>query len=183
MEPTVNDQQLPLLIIFSGLSGAGKTSLARELAHQLGAVYVRIDSIEQAILRSRAVCDTIQDAGYSVGYALAEDNLFLGQTVVADSVNPLQVTRDAWVAIAHRAQATAIEIEVTCSDAELHRQRVETRKPDIPGHQVPTWQEVGSREYDSWNRDRIVLDTANRSIPESVADLRQAIAEIAPARS
>jgi len=180
MELTVNDQRLPLLIIFSGLSGAGKTSLARELAHQLGAVYVRIDSIEQAILRSQAACETIHDAGYTVGYALAEDNLFLGQTVVADSVNPLQVTRDAWVAIAHRAQATAIEIEVTCSDVELHRQRVETRKPDIPGHQVPTWLEVVSREYDSWNRDRIVVNTANRSIPESVAELRQAIAKIVP---
>jgi hypothetical protein len=35
-----------MLSIFSGRSGAGKTAIAREAAGQLGAVYVRIDSIE-----------------------------------------------------------------------------------------------------------------------------------------
>ena len=31
-----------------------------------------------------------------IGYAVAEDNLRLGRTVVADSVNPVKLTRDAW---------------------------------------------------------------------------------------
>ena len=38
-----------MLIIFGGLPATGKTTIARELARQLGAVHVRIDSIEQAI--------------------------------------------------------------------------------------------------------------------------------------
>jgi predicted kinase len=37
------------LIIFGGLPGVGKTSIARELAQRIGAVHSRIDSIEQAI--------------------------------------------------------------------------------------------------------------------------------------
>jgi predicted kinase len=41
-----------MLIIFGGLPGTGKTTIARELARQLGAVHVRIDSIEEAILDS-----------------------------------------------------------------------------------------------------------------------------------
>ena len=41
-----------MLIILSGLPGARKTTVARELARQLGAVHVRIDSIEDAILDS-----------------------------------------------------------------------------------------------------------------------------------
>ena len=44
----------PTLIIFSGLSATGKTTLASELARQMGAVYLRIDSIEQAIRDSGA---------------------------------------------------------------------------------------------------------------------------------
>ena len=37
-----------MLIVFGGLPGTGKTTVARELARQLGAVHLRIDSIEQA---------------------------------------------------------------------------------------------------------------------------------------
>ena len=38
-----------MLIIFSGLPGSGKSTIARALARRLGAVYLRIDTIEQAI--------------------------------------------------------------------------------------------------------------------------------------
>jgi predicted kinase len=164
-----------MLIILGGLPGSGKTTIARELARQIGAVHVRIDSIEQAIRESGALSQGINDAGYRVGYAVAEDNLRLGRTVIADSVNPIALTRDAWVAVAGRAHVPAIEIEVTCSDAKEHRQRVEERTTDISGLRPPTWQEVISRDYESWNRERMVIDTAGRSVEESVQVLLGAL--------
>ena len=88
-----------MLVILGGLPATGKTAIARELARQLGAVHVRIDTIEQA-LRHAGV--TVWDHGYRVGYAAAEDNLRLGHTVVADSVNPLEITREAWRDVAKR---------------------------------------------------------------------------------
>jgi predicted kinase len=84
-----------MLIIVGGLPGTGKTTVARELARQLGAMYVRIDSVEQAIRDSETVSNPLNDAGYRVAYAVAEDNLRLGRTVISDSVNPIQLTRDA----------------------------------------------------------------------------------------
>jgi predicted kinase len=41
-----------MLIIFGGLPGTGKSAIAAELAHQSGAMHLRIDSIEQAIRAS-----------------------------------------------------------------------------------------------------------------------------------
>jgi predicted kinase len=173
-EPQWNRLQ-PMLIIFGGLPGAGKTTIAWALARQLGAVYLRVDSIEQAIRDSGLVSRSLNDAGYRVGYAVAEDNLRLGRTVIADSVNPLQLTRDAWIGVATRAQVSAIEIEVTCSDPEQHQRRVETRVSDIGGLGLPSWQEVVSREYEPWERPHILIDTTNHSVAENVKRIREAL--------
>ena len=42
-------RQSARLIIFGGLPGTGKTTLARKLANDLGATYLRIDTIERAL--------------------------------------------------------------------------------------------------------------------------------------
>ena len=167
-----------MLIIIGGLPGTGKTTIARELARQIGAVHIRIDSIEQAIRDSGALWQPINEAGYRAGYAVAEDNLRVGRTVIVDSVNPLAVTRDAWLAVANRAQVSAIEIEITCSDPAEHRQRVETRVSDIAGLRPPTWQEVVTRDYELWNRERLVIDTAGQSVDQSVRMVRGALTRI-----
>jgi predicted kinase len=164
-----------MLIILSGRSGAGKTTIAREAATQLGAVHVRVDSIEQAMRSSALATASIDDAGYRVGYVVAGDNLRVGRTVIADSVNPIALTRAAWREVALTAGATAIEVEVICSDAVEHRRRVETRSPDIAGHMLPSWAEVIAREYDLWDRQRIVIDTATASLQHSVDLLRDAV--------
>ena len=166
-----------MLIIFGGLPGVGKTAIAAELARLIGALHLRIDSIEQAIRASGFVNQPLDDAGYRVAYAVAEDNLRIGGTVIADSVNPLPLTRDAWVSVANRARVRAIEIEVMCSDVNEHRRRVETRNTDIPGLKLPIWEEVVGREYHLWDREHLVIDTASRTIEQSVDAIRQVLPE------
>lgn len=161
-----------MLIIFAGLPGTGKTTIASEMARQVGAMHLRIDSIEEAIRKSTVAGHTLDEAGYRVAYAVSADNLRIGRTVIADSVNPLQLTRDAWVEVANTTGVSFVEIEVKCSDAIEHRRRVEARIADIPGFSLPTWDEVVSREYDPWNRERLVIDTSNRTVAESVKRLR-----------
>jgi predicted kinase len=171
----VSDAPPPMLIIFGGLPATGKTTIARELARQLGAVYLRIDTIEQAMRDAATASQPMNDAGYRVAYAVAEDNLRLGLTVISDSVNPIPLSRDPWIGVAHQAHARPVEVEVICSDPQLHRQRVETRSADIRGLKLPTWEEVVAREYEPWERKHIVVDTAGRSAAECVEELREAL--------
>ncbi|HKV94043.1 MAG TPA: AAA family ATPase [Candidatus Angelobacter sp.] len=166
-----------MLIILGGLPGVGKTAIAQELARQLSAVHLRIDSIEQAIRNSETLTRPLHDAGYMVAYAVALDNLKVGRTVIADSVNPLSITRDAWVDVALRARTDAIEIEVVCSDPREHQRRVETRTIDIPGSRLPTWQEVLARDYQPWGREHIVVDTAGSNIEQAVQTLRRRLSQ------
>jgi predicted kinase len=160
-----------MLIVFGGLPGTGKTTVAKGLAQKLDAVYLRVDTIEQA-LRSSAILKTdVGPAGYVVAYRLAEDNLRIGRVVVADSVNPLQVTRDAWLSVAEHASTKVAEVEVICSDAVEHRRRVETRWSDIEELKLPAWQDVVDREYENWDTPHIVIDTASKTVRETVAEL------------
>jgi predicted kinase len=166
-----------MIIIFGGLPGTGKTTLSRALAAQLGALHLRIDTIEQALRGSAAVGPDLLDAGYRAGYALARDNLLLGRTVVADSVNPLAVTRAAWRAAGAAASTAAVEIEVICSDTTEHRRRIESRLPDTPGLQLPTWQEVCSREYEPWDHPHLIIDTAQLSVSDALQQITATLPE------
>ncbi len=159
-----------MLVIFSGLPGTGKTTLASRLAGHVGGVYLRVDTIEYAIADGDEIA-AVGAAGYRVAYAVAEDNLRLGRTVIADSVNPLEITRHAWRNVAGRAGVSSIEIEVVCSDEAEHRRRVETRVALIPVN----WEEVVEREFEPWIRDHILIDTAGQDIEWSFGALRNAL--------
>ncbi|SHE51764.1 Predicted kinase [Kaistia soli DSM 19436] len=166
-----------MLIIFGGLPGAGKTTIARALAREIGAVYVRADTVEQNIQASGMLRAEVGPAGYIVCYGIAEDNLMLGNTVVADSVNALKVTRDAWLSVAERAGTAAVEVEIICTDKAEHRRRVETRPTDVEGLVKPSWDKVAARHYEPWERHPFVIDTATQDVERSVAALISRLAQ------
>lgn len=168
-----------MLIVFGGLPGTGKTTAAREVARQLPGVFLRLDSLELGLVRSGLVAGQwdLGPAGYYAGYALAEDNLRLGHNVVVDCVNPLQITRNAWRAAASKADAPCLEVELRCSDPAEHRRRVEGRVADIPGQRLPDWAAVLAREYEDWERERLVLDTSRLSVAAVAAEIIRRVGE------
>ncbi|MFF5717922.1 AAA family ATPase [Streptomyces buecherae] len=170
-------QDDPVLVIICGLPATGKTTLSQTLARQIGAVHVRVDTIEQAIVRSGLATHPVGPAGYAVAYALAEEHLRQGLTVIAESVSPLAVTRDAWRSVAVRTAVPAIEAEIVCSDPAEHRRRAERRAVDIPDLALPSWDAIVRRPYEPWHRERLVIDTAGRDVAACVADLRRALTE------
>jgi predicted kinase len=159
----------PTLYIFSGLPGSGKTTLSRLLAQRVGAAHIRIDIIEQAL---RELCSiNVQGEGYRLAYRVVSDILKAGVSVVADSCNPIELTRREWEQVALAAGIQYVNIEVICSDAREHRERVESRSSTVTGFRLPTWAEVESREYHDWTVERIVLDTSLRPEVECLNEL------------
>ena len=164
-----------MLITLAGLPATGKSTVARLLAERLKATWLRIDTIEQALRACGTLPAGVLTEGYAVAYRVAEDDLRAGATVIADLVNPLAVTRDAWLAVAQRAAVAMIEAEVVCSDPREHRRRVETRASDIAGLTLPTWEQVRNRAYEPWPRPLLTLDTASQSAAACVDALVSAL--------
>ncbi|MBK5071917.1 AAA family ATPase [Budviciaceae bacterium CWB-B4] len=160
-----------MLIVFSGLPGVGKTSIAKALTKKMGGVYLRIDSIEQAIRNAGVLLKDVGTSGYDTSYMLAKDNLLLGQTVIADCVNPVSWSRDNWMQVAADAQVPGVDIEIICSDIDEHRLRVESRQSDIPHLALPAWQQIVEKEYQEWKRPRIVIDSAAKDIEGCVDEI------------
>ena len=94
-----------------------------------------------------------------------------------DSVNPIGITRKAWRDVAAQAKVSFVEVELICSNREEHRNRIESRQSDIPGHRVPSWDEVleCERDYEQWTTEHIVLDTAGQTADESISHLFDAM--------
>lgn len=153
----------------SGLPGVGKSTLAQVLANHVEGVYLRIDDIEQALLDAGMAEVTVE--GYEVAYRVAETNLRLGRSVIADSCNPIAITRDAWHRVAEKAAVRFVDIEVICSDVREHRDRVEGRTSEVQGLRLPTWAEVEDRFYEQWTSECVLIDTALRPRSEVISEL------------
>jgi len=153
----------PKLFIFGGLPASGKSSLATHLARLLGAAYIRIDSIEEAILSHGALAGP---EGYFAAYAIAADNLLNGVSVIADCVNSIELTRSAWVNVAKNCGVEYQEIHIHCSDRVEHRERLEGRTLQKPSVRTLTWEDVITREFEPWSSAR-TFDTAGENLEES----------------
>ena len=149
--------------MLSGLPGAGKSLLAQGLGQRIGAVVVSVDPIEDAIIRS-GVPQSFETglAAYTVGAVVAATQLRNGLVVIADAANYLEVGREIWRVTADEAGVAIKTIDVTCSDPDEHRRRLESRSRGLDAYPETTWVDVMRRttETEPWGEvPRLKLDS------------------------
>lgn len=151
-----------MLIAMAGLPGSGKSTVANELGRRLPAPVLSVDPVESALWR--AGIERSQPTGlaaYVAVEAMAAEVLALGQTVAVDAVNDAEEAREQWRDLAERQGVPLAWIEVVCSDPDLHRNRLEGRRRDLPDFPEPTWGSLEARRAGlaSWDDERLVLDS------------------------
>jgi predicted kinase len=155
------------LIVFSGLPGTGKSTLAEAIGKYFSIPVFARDWLEATLLR----CElqpmredkSLSWAGYELMTVLAERQLMLEQSVILDSVAATQTIRNTWRQLAAQYDAEWLVIECTCSDESIHRSRLKERKREIPGWHELTWFDIEKvkQYYSPWNEKRLVLNMAN----------------------
>jgi predicted kinase len=144
--------ELPLLVVLAGRPGTGKTTLSRRLAVELRAGYVRVDAIETALVRTGTAEPPVGRVGYAIAHEIALGMLRLGTPVVVDAVNPVPEARAGWWLLTEVARVVVLETVV--ADEAEHRRRVTDRRPDLTGQTVPTWDDVLTGDYVTWDEAR-----------------------------
>lgn len=153
----------PVLAIFCGLPGTGKSHLAEATARALGwPVFVK-DRLEAALWRSGIGREAGSGwAGYELLTVLAEGQLRAGQAAILDSVAGFERVRQTWRRLAGQYAAPFRAVECVCSDEALHRARLAGRQRGIPGWHELDWAEVERvrSTYEPWLEPHLTVDAA-----------------------
>jgi predicted kinase len=152
----------PLVIIFSGLPGTGKTRLAEGIARKLGVPVFSVAWLLGALARFGVLERADRGAmAYALVVNLVEHQLRLGQSAIVDGMVGSDPVRRRLRELAELHGATVRVIECVCSDEGLHRARIEARSDPVPGWPDPGWDHVVDvRElYEPWTEKRLILDS------------------------
>ena len=156
------------LIIFSGLPGTGKTTLANTLARELKVPVISFDYFIDFALPRHVMADpgnwTNQDV-VEMTHKLVAQQLSLGVSVILDAIHFSQTSRDVVRAVAKKCNARLRVIHTFCSDKDIWRERVLRRVENSSPNETPAqWDTVMAEldEFEHWSQDNaLFVDSAN----------------------
>lgn len=150
----------PHLVVFSGLMGAGKSTLARELSFELGLDLLSSDLLRKELAGVAATehrRDAYNEGMYSAEFtrktygemfSRGEQALRAGRSVILDASFARRDDRDAAADLARRLGARFLLCQAVCPE-EMVRERLEARA-GLPGEASDGRWELYSRQRDDF---------------------------------
>ncbi|MDA0366227.1 MAG: AAA family ATPase [Chloroflexi bacterium] len=118
-------REAPLLIVITGLSGTGKSTVGAALATRIGAAFVSSDPIRRELAGPSKMFQRFEEGVYTPEmsdriYAemrrRATDHLAAGRAVVLDATHSRRTSRDAARDVARAARVPSLLVELRMSD-------------------------------------------------------------------
>ena len=133
------------LVIFSGLPGTGKSTLADKLARKLRWPLLRIDDVTGDVPEDAGIA--FWDSRVEILLDLVDTQLELGLDVIVDSVF-MNMDRHHAQELARKYHARFLPIYVFVSDDKIWEERMTTRYNELNDKKVASWEQVQhQREY------------------------------------
>ena len=150
----------PTLILFAGMPGSGKTTLARLVAQKLHIPSFAKDRV-QRVLRDHNLADEASGDGYYIILDLADEQLALGMSVILDATFPLDHFRMVASEIAARHKANFCAVYCYCSDDNVWKRRMNHRVHYVPGWRPVGWDDVERMRgyYQPWRQNALSADS------------------------
>ena len=149
------------LVIFSGLPGTGKSTLADRLARQLQWPLLCIDDVIGEVPENAGI--PFWDSRVAILMDVIETQLKVGLSVIAESVF-MNMDRHHAQELARRYQARFLPIYVFVSDEEIWKERVTNRYDEMNNKDVATWERIQHQRerFREWEQDTaLFIDSLN----------------------
>jgi predicted kinase len=165
-------------IVMRGYPGTGKSTIARAIATALHAPLIDRDILRQKAVDIFGNLPQVGRFSYELMFALAEEQLRLGLSVVVDMPLTYRRTYEQSQELAKTFHMPMLVVHCQCPP-EVQKRRLEGRKGKVSEFQITSWDEwmQWKSRFEDFDDGGCIIDTSN-PLDDSLAKVMRTIHEL-----
>ena len=171
-------RELMTLIVMRGYPGTGKSTIARAISAALHAPLIDRDILRQKAVDIFGNLPHVGRFSYELMFALTEEQLSLGLSVVVDTPLTYRTTYEQAKELAQTFHAPMLVVHCQCSP-EVQKRRLEGRVGKVSEFQITSWEEwmQWKPRFEDFDDEGCIIDTSN-PLDDSLAKVMHTLHEL-----